>query len=135
MRRILTSLAVVLALGGCAQLQTLQNVAHLATASVNNPVTPEMEAQIELGFDTALQILLTYRRACNAGTADVNCGRNIALIQPYTRQAKPLLVRLRTFVDGNDQVNAIVAYNQLRGLYGDLKTSAASVGMNIGGLP
>jgi hypothetical protein len=135
MRRILASLAVVLVLGGCAQLQTLQNIAHFATATVSNPVTPEMEAQIELGFDAAVQILLTYRRACIRGEADVNCRRNIEIIQPYTREAKPLIARLRSFVDNNDQVNAVVAYNQLVGLYGSLKTSAASVGMNVGSLP
>ena len=135
MRRILASIAVVLALGGCAQLQTLQNVAKFATATISNPVTKEMEAQIELGFDAALQILLSYRRACIAGNADVNCRRNIEVIQPYTRQAKPLIAQLRSFVDNNDQVNAVVAYNQLVALYGNLKTSAAAVGMNIGSLP
>lgn len=135
MRKALASLSIVLVLGGCAQLQTLQNVAKFATATITNPVTKEMEAQIELGFDAGLQVLLAYRRACIAGTADVNCRRNIEVIQPYTRQAKPLIAQLRQFVDTNDQVNAVVVYNQLVTLYGSLKTSAAAVGMNIGGLP
>jgi|SRR6185436_12745276 len=135
MRKIILALTLSLSLGACAQLQTLQNIAHFATATVNNPVTPAMEAQIELGFDAAVQILLTYRRACIAGNADVNCRRNIEIIQPYTIQAKPVIARLRSFVDNNDQVNAVVAYNQLVGLYGNLKTSAAAVGMNVGSLP
>lgn len=135
MRKIIIVLVLSLSIGGCAQLQTLQNIAHFATATITNPVTKEMEAQIELGFDAALQILLSYRRSCIAGTADKNCRRNIEVIQPYTRQAKPLIVQLRTFVDNNDQVNAVVAYNQLVSLYGNLKTSAAAVGMNIGNLP
>lgn len=135
MKRILVALTVVFALGGCAQLQTLQNVAKFATATITNPVTKEMEAQIELGFDTALQVLLAYRRACIAGTADVHCRRNIEIIQPYTRAAKPLIGQLRTFVDNNDQVNAVVVYNQLVALYGNLKTSAQTAGMNIGSLP
>ena len=135
MRKLLASLSIVLVLGGCAQLQTLQNVAKFATATITNPVTKEMEAQIELGFDAGLQVLLAYRRACIAGTADVNCRRNIEVIQPYTRQAKPLIAQLRQFVDTNDQVNAVVVYNQLVALYGNLKSSAAAVGMNIGGLP
>jgi len=134
-KRIVIVLALTLSLGACAQLQTLQNVAKFATATITNPVTKEMEAQIELGFDAALQILLSYRRACIAGTADVNCRRNIEIIQPYTRQAKPLIAQLRSFVDNNDQVNATVAYNQLVALYGNLKRSAAEVGMNIGSLP
>jgi len=135
MRKILIVLALTLSVAGCAQLQTLQSLAHFSTATISNPVTKEMEAQIELGFDAAIQILLSYRRACIAGNADVNCRRNIEVIQPYTRQAKPLIVQLRSFVDNNDQVNAVVAYNQLVGLYGNLKASAAAVGMNVGSLP
>ncbi len=135
MRKIVLALVLSLSLAGCAQLQTLQNIAKFATATITNPVTKEMEAQIELRFDAALQVLLAYRRACIAGTADVNCRRNIEIIQPYTRQAKPLIAQLRSFVDDNDQVNATVAYNQLVALYGNLKRSAAEVGMNIGGLP
>lgn len=135
MKRIILALTLSLSLGACAQLQTLQNIAKFATATITNPVTKEMEAQIELGFDAALQVLLAYRRACIAGTADVNCRRNIEVIQPYTRQAKPLIAQLRSFVDNNDQVNATVAYNQLVALYGNLKRSAAEVGMNVGNLP
>lgn len=135
MKRIILAITLSLSLGACAELQTLQNLAKFSTATINNPVTPAMEAQIELGFDTAVQLLLTYRRACIAGTADVNCRQNIEIIQPYTKQAKPLIARLRAFVDGNDQVNAVVAYNQLVGLYGSLKASAAAVGMNVGSLP
>jgi hypothetical protein len=135
MKRIILAITLSLSLGACAQLQTLQNIAHFATATITNPVTKEMEAQIELGFDAALQILLAYRRACIAGTADVNCRRNIEVIQPYTKAAKPLIGQLRTFVDSNDQVNAVVVYNQLVALYGNLKTSAAAAGMNIGSLP
>jgi hypothetical protein len=135
MKRIILVAALSLSLGACAQLQTLQNIAKFATATITNPVTKEMEAQIELGFDAALQILLSYRHACIAGTADKNCRQNIEVIQPYTKQAKPLIAQLRLFVDKNDQVNAVVVYNQLVGLYGNLKTSAAAVGMNIGGLP
>lgn len=135
MRRILLALTISFALAGCAQLQTLQNVAKFATATITNPVTKEMEAQIELGFDAGVQILLAYRRACIAGTADKNCRRNIEVIQPYTKQAKPLLAQLRSFVDNNDQVNAVVVYNQLVTLYGNLKTTAANLGMDIGALP
>lgn len=135
MKRIILALTVAFALGGCAQLQTLQNVAKFATATITNPVTKEMEAQIELGFDAGVQILLAYRRACIAGTADKNCRRNIEVIQPYTKQAKPMLAQLRSFVDNNDQVNAVVVYNQLVTLYGNLKTAAANLGMDIGALP
>ena len=71
MRKALASLSIVLVLGGCAQLQTLQNVAKFATATITNPVTKEMEAQIELGFDAGLQVLLAYK-------APLICLKNLA---------------------------------------------------------
>lgn len=135
MRRLIASLAVVALLGGCAQLQSIGTAIQLGTASIANPVTKTREAQIEAGFDAALQLLLAYRRECIAGHADTHCRGNIALVQPYTRQAAVLIKQLRSFVDTNDQVNAIVVYNQLVALYGDMKSVAATAGVNVGALP
>jgi hypothetical protein len=134
-KRILIVTSLALSLGACTQLQTIETAFKLGTASVANPVTKPREAQIEAAFDTALQLLLAYRRACVAGTADVHCKANIALIQPYTRQAKVLIGQLRQFVDTNDQVNATVIFNQLTTLYADMKSTAAIAGVNVGNLP
>jgi hypothetical protein len=135
MRKVFAAACLALALGGCAQLQALGTAVKLGTASVSNPVTPAREAQIEAGFDAALQLLLAYRRACIAGTADVHCRDNIAKIQPYTKQAKVLIGQLRHFADSNDQVNAVVVFNQLSALYSDMKATAAIAGVNVGELP
>jgi len=135
MRKFLAIAAVSLTLGGCAQLQMLGTAVSLGTASIANPVTKAREAQIEAGFDAAVQLLLAYRRACIAGTADKNCRQNIALIQPYTRQAQVMIGQLRVFVDKNDQVNAVVVFNQLAALYSDMKSVAATAGVNVGSLP
>jgi hypothetical protein len=69
------------------------------------------------------------------GTADLRCRVNIAAIQKYTRQMPPLITQLRGFVDNNDQVNAVVVYNQLTSLYTNFKSAAAGLGYNVGNLP
>jgi PBP1b-binding outer membrane lipoprotein LpoB len=126
MRKILLIVALSLSLTGCASLQ-------LATKTIDNPVTRTQEAEVELILDSAIQGLKTYKKACVDGAADVNCRANIARIQVYTRQVKPLVAQLRSFVDTNDQVNAIVVYNQLTALYTNIKAAAAAVGVNVGG--
>ena len=133
MKRILIVTALALSLSGCASLKAVSNGFSLATASVANPVTQTKEAQIELALDSAVQVLLTYKKACDSGGLDVNCKDNIRQIRAYTLQIKPLVAQLRNFVDNNDQVNAVVVYNQLASLYTNLKSAATSLGVNIGG--
>lgn len=123
-----------LSVGGCAQLQALSTGLSIATKSITNPVTKTEEAQIELALNTAIDALVAYKKACAAGQADKNCRANVAQIQAYTRDIKPLVSQLRGFVDNNDQVNATVVYNQLVALYGNVKTFASTAGVNLGSL-
>src|SRR5882757_4077823 len=132
MRKIILVLTLSLGLAGCAQLQMVTEGISLATKSIANPVTKAEEAQVELALDTAVQALLTYKRACIAGSADKNCKANIAQIQAYTRQVPALVSQLRTFVDNNDQINATVVYNQLTALYTNVKGAAAGLGVSLG---
>ena len=132
MKRLILALTLSLALAGCAQLEAITGGISLATASVANPVTPTKEGEIELALNSAVQVLITYKRACLAGSADKNCRDNIRQIQAYTRQIKPMVAQLRGFVDTNDQVNAVVVYNQLSQLYANMKAAAASLGVSIG---
>jgi len=131
-KRIFLAIIVSLSLAGCASMQAITDGLSLVTASVTNPVTPIKEAQIELALNSAVKVLLTYKRACAAGGADVNCRDNIRQIQVYTRQIKPMVAQLRTFVDNNDQVSAIDAYNELKTLYTNMKAAAASLGVSLG---
>jgi len=126
MRKILLAIVLSMSLAGCASLQ-------LATKTIDNPVTRTQEAEVELVLDSAIQGLKAYKKACVDGAADVNCRANIARVQVYTRQVKPLVAQLRSFVDTNDQVNAIVVYNQLTALYTNIKAAAAAAGVNVGG--
>lgn len=135
MKRLIATALVALALGGCAQLGTIGTGIGLVTKSVANPVTKTEEAQIELAIDAAVVALRGYKTACIQGTADKSCRVNIAAIQRYTRQMPALITQLRGFVDTNDQINAVVVYNQLTSLYTNFKTSAASLGYNVGNLP
>jgi hypothetical protein len=118
--------------GGCAQLQQTGNLLTAATKSYENPVTKQELYQIEASLRIVTEALVTYRRQCAKGTVDKNCWANIEAIQPYTRQVKPLLIELRSFVKTDDRVNGIVVYKRLSNLYNTIITEAAKNGVNLG---
>lgn len=132
MRKYLAIVFVALSLGGCAQLSAVSGGLSLITKTVQNPVTDQELYQIEASIRILTEALLTYRRACINGSADLRCRENIAAIQPYTRQVPTLLTQLRLFVRNNDQINAVVIYNQLTQLYTNVKSSAAQLGIPLG---
>lgn len=132
MKKIASVILLALALGGCAQLQIAGQALSLAQKSAANPVTRDDLAKMELAADAVVKVLLTYRRACEAGSADAHCKGNIAAIQVYTRQIPPYMTQLRGFVKNNDQIDAYVVYNQLTTLFTNVKTTATNLGVNIG---
>lgn len=135
MKKLLAAALLAFSLAGCASLGNIGTAVSLATKSVTNPVTRTEEVQLEAAIDAAIVVLKGYKQACIEGKADKPCRANIAAIQRYTRQMPPLIAQLRTFVDNNDQINAIVVYNQLTTLYANFKNSAAQLGYNVGNLP
>lgn len=132
MRKFFPVLAVVLALGGCAQLQIAGQALSLAEKSATNPVTKDDLAKFEVASNGVVKILLAYRRACEAGSVDTHCKGNIEAVQVYTRQIPPYIQQLRGFVKNNDQINAYVVYNQLVTLFTNAKATAANLGINLG---
>lgn len=132
MRKLLATVLVTISLGGCAQMQTASNLLTAATKTYDNPVTEQELYQIEASFRIAVEALLTYRRACLQGTADLRCRENIEAIHPYTKQIKPLLLELRQFVRTEDRVNGIVIYKRLANLYNTIITAASARGVNLG---
>lgn len=132
MKRYLAIAFVALSLSGCAQMQTASNLLTAATKSYDNPVTEQELYQIEASLRIVVEGLLTYRRACIAGSVDKNCRANIEAIQPYTRQVKPMLAELRAFVRSDDKVNGIVVYKRLSNLYNSIVTTATARGVNLG---
>lgn len=135
MKKLFLALALTLSIAGCTTLNNIGTGLSLATKSITNPVTRTEEVQIEAAIDAAVVILKGYKQACAQGVADKPCRANIKAIQLYTRQMSPLIAQLRTFVDTNDQINAIVVYNQLTALYANFKATAAQLGYNVGNLP
>jgi len=126
MRKMITALALATALAGCAQLQEALQAGKLLTASVSNPVTRERLKTTEDTLAVAFGLLNAYKSACIKGAADVNCKSNIRAIQVYTRKLPPLLARLRSFVNNNDQVNAIMVFNELKSAYDNAKNVATT---------
>lgn len=133
MRKILTTVLLVLSLTGCAQLQAVIQAGQFATATVTNPVTPARLYEVENGMILAFAALNGYRAACLKGAADVNCRANILAIQAYTKRIPPLLAQVRVFVRNNDQINAVVVYNQIIALIANFKSTAAAAGVPTGG--
>lgn len=124
MRKFLVLLAVGLTLSDCANLQRALDVANVATASIQNPVTPAMLRDIESGMIVVVAGLNAYRQSCVRGVLPPSCRTVTRSIQTYTKQIPPMLVTLRAFVRNNDQVNAIVVYNTIRNLLDGLRATA-----------
>ena len=130
-----TAVFLAFSVAGCASLGHIGTAISFATKSITNPVTRTQEVQVEAAIDAAIIVLKGYKQACLQGVADKPCKANIIAIQRYTTQMPPLIAQLRVFVDTNDQINAVVVYNQLVTLYGNFKNSASQLGYNVGSLP
>jgi len=136
LHRIALSLVLVasLALAGCGpQLQALQTAVKFGTASIANPVTKERLRTIEDAVTVLFVGLNTWRDLCEAGAINETCKQQIRTVQIYTIQVKPYLFQLRRFVRQNDQVNAVVVFNQLTDLIGTIRAKGAEGGQNLGG--
>ena len=123
--------AVSLTFGGCQFFSKLQTFADIGTASISNPVTRERLQKIEAGAILVFTGLNAWRDACEAGSINVSCRDQIRTVQIYTTQIPPYLRELRAFVRKNDQVNAIVVFNQIVDLIGVVKGKAAENGVVI----
>lgn len=132
MKRLLLVVAVAVGLGGCAQIQRVQDAVVAVTKSYTNPVTRADLDNAEGGVQLIFTGLNTYKRACVQGIADKNCRANIAAIQVYTRKVPPVLKELRRSVDSGDQVNAISVYNGLMTIIRDIRNEAYIRDVKIG---
>ena len=137
MRKPLLAVVLLLAfasLPGCATIQSIIDAGKFATASVANPVTPTRLNEAEQALTVVFAAANAWKQACIRGAAETHCRENIATAQAYTRRMPPLLTQLRTFVRTNDQVNAILVYNQIKGLIDAFKSTAAASGVPVGGI-
>lgn len=135
MKRFLILCTVALSLGGCAGtlpplIESIFNLPKgVLTASVTNPVTPDMMYDVENTAVIAVSGLLAYKRACIAKSIDQSCRDVIPRLQVYTRKIRVALPDLRKFFRANDQLNASIAYNEIRSLLDGFKSTATDAGV------
>ena len=127
----LLATALTMPLTNCAQLQTAFEVANFSTASVANPVTPQMLDNLENAAIVVFAGLNAYRQSCVQKVIPQECRIIIKQMQVYTRQIPPLLTQLRAFVRNNDQVNAVIVYNSVANLVASLKTTATQNNVRV----
>lgn len=134
MKNIVLVLTLAVSLGGCAGLQKALDAFQTggATASISNPVTLDTLNKVENAAILLFTGLNAWKSTCAQGLIPASCKVQIASVQVYTRQIPPYLTQLRLFVKKNDQVNAIVVFNQITGLIATVKTQAAASGQTIG---
>lgn len=126
---------VILGLGGCASLPTIHTIEtaiQLGTASIANPVTKQRLYQIESAITVVFAGLNTWKAQCKAGTIPASCKDQIGHVQVFTRQLPLYLTRLRGFVKNNDQVNAMVVFNQITDTISAIKAQAVTNNVKIG---
>lgn len=131
MRKVLAVCLITLSLGGCAQLQQLQNLSDIATATVANPVTPDRLKQVESGALLVFKGLNLWKKSCSERLINETCNKQIEQVQVYTRQIQPYIFQLREFVKKDDQVNAVSVYNRVMGLIKTVKSQAIANGVGM----
>lgn len=132
MKRFLAVCVITLSLGGCAALQNIQSAVQVATVSVANPVTKERLFKLESAVILVFSGLKTWKKACHDELINAGCKGQIAAVQVYTRKIPPYLIQLRAFVRNNDQVNAVVLYNNVMDLIAAAKAQAAQADVPLG---
>lgn len=109
------------------------------TATVQNPITNEQQAGVELSATIARQALLAYARQprCAAGVSRVTCssGPVVAKLKKANRLVNIALVKMRDFLDRNQQVSAINAFNEAVAALRDFRATAYVEGIEIKAAP
>ena len=129
MKKLLIALVLSTSLGGCATIQNLIGAGNFAVASIANPVTPDRLNAAEQAMTVVISVGNAWKALCVKGLAEVNCSKNIATAQVYTRKLPALIAQTRAFVKSNDQVNAILVYNQIMGLISTFKGQVVAAGV------
>jgi hypothetical protein len=129
---VIAAAMVAVSLGGCATFSKISEAVSIGTASITNPVTKTRLNQVESAATLVFAGLNGWRQSCVQGLIPETCRAHIRAVQVYTKQIPPYLDQLRRFVKTNDQVNAIVAYNEISSLIATAKSQAAAGGATIG---
>ena len=131
MRRIFTACAVAasLVLASCAADPFSKSVLEggtSLTATVNNPVTLQQQAEIEATYTVAAAGVLAYARLprCSKSAPPCSSWPVVQKMKSGESAVFQQLQNLRTFMDNNQTVSAISAYNAASKALRDLKAVA-----------
>lgn len=146
MKRLLSLFPVMvlaLVLAGCAgsQKSVLEGGTSI-TATIQNPVDAQQEAKLEVSYGLAATAIVNYARLprCGIGqefTAAKPCSswKIVKQMQDGNRIVYKKLTNLRAFMDDNDQVSAIVAFNAARKALNQVQAIAFINGIPIPDAP
>ncbi len=139
MNRIIAAVAVSLSLllASCSPptFEAIKTAISLGSASTTNPITPTRLNQMESAARVLFASLNAWRASCVQGVINQDCTQQIRTVQVYTLQIKPYLSQLRAFVKNNDQVNAVVVWNQLTDVIATVRSQASAAGQTIPDVP
>lgn len=110
------ALASLVVLGGCAGLGWDKSVFDgglSITATVQNPVTLEQQAAVELSYNAAAIAVVTYARLprCKGQSGPCSSWAVVQKLKAANRLAYSALTRMRDFLDNNQRVSASSAFN------------------------
>lgn len=120
-------------LGGCASFaeSAIGLPTGILTKSVQNPITIATLDRFENSLIVGAAALNTYKNYCNGRPVGDRCDAVVATMQGYSKKARPLLRQTRSFVRKNDQVNAKVVFEQIKGLVAAFRATAAAEGIPL----
>ena len=119
MKRFLPALLLTAALGGCAGIQTLEQVAGTA-------VTPTQAIVAANAFDAAESGATAYLVYCKSNLTAANCSAaNRRAVISYTRAGRAARNQIETAITNSSSIPATV-YNALVAAVSNLKTTPAA---------
>lgn len=133
LRRLILAVPVLLLLGGCAGLAetAIGLPSGILTKSIENPVTKNDLRRAESVIRVSAAALQAYKNYCETRPVGDRCDAVVQTLQSYSTRSRPLIRQLRTFVQKNDQVNAGVVFNTLRGIFQEFQLTAKQEGIPL----
>jgi hypothetical protein len=134
---IVPALFFAIALSGCAGFDKSVFEGGLSlTAEVQNPITREQQAAVESSYQVAAAAALSYARLRRCGILERASATNLCShwsvvekLRSANRVAYKALVELRAFMDNNENVSAIKAFNEATAALKSFKSTAAATGI------
>jgi hypothetical protein len=135
---LLPLLLFALSAGGCAAIDKIRDVAGAATATITNPIGKQELAKIEVAYEVALAVSVSYRRFCYskplAELPQSVCGNRRAIILRMQRadtKAFAAISAARKFVAENPTISAVSLITAARQAVTDFTSETQPVAASI----